>query len=187
MVPSSRRSRSGLRYKQAAGLFASRCGGSAQAGRVGGAKMVPSSRRSRSGLRYKQAAGLFASRCGGRAQAGRVGASWPASCRGMGTFCAPARWDDSTPHFLFVLPKRKRAVDGPRRHKLHIACFHLTAKMRSFRCASSPHRTRCAGLRRGPRKRALFPIGKVCPSFTRPIFFRRRCAYLPLFPRLPFH
>ena len=47
-----------------------------------------------------------------------------------------------TPHFLFALPKRKRAVDGPRRHKLHIPYFRLTAKMRSFHCASSPHRTR---------------------------------------------
>ena len=114
--------------------------GRAQAGRVGGAKMVPSSRRSRSGLRYKQAAGLFASRCGGRAQAGRVGASWPASCRGMGTFCAPARWDDSTPHFLFVLPKRKRAVDGRRRRKLHIVRFAASGKTHSFHCVSSPHK-----------------------------------------------
>ena len=61
----------------------------------------------------------------------------------------------------------------PRRHKLRIACFRLTAKIRSLHCAISalsaaalrrlrsetpacgrvsfPHRTRCAGLRRGPR------------------------------------
>ena len=39
----------------------------------------------------------------------------------------------------------------PRRHKLRIACFRLTAKIRSLHCASFPHRTRCAGLRRGPR------------------------------------
>ena len=60
----------------------------------------------------------------------------------------------------------------PRRHKLRIACFRLTAKIRSLHCAISalsaaalrrlrsetpacgrvsfPHRTRCAGLRRGP-------------------------------------
>ena len=61
----------------------------------------------------------------------------------------------------------------PRRHKLRIACFRLSAKIRSLHCAISalsaaalrrlrsetpacgrvsfPHRTRCAGLRRGPR------------------------------------
>ena len=61
----------------------------------------------------------------------------------------------------------------PRRHKLRIACLRLTAKIRSLHCAISalsaaalrrlrsetpacgrvsfPHRTRCAGLRRGSR------------------------------------
>ena len=38
-----------------------------------------------------------------------------------------------------------------RRHKLRIARFAASGKARSLHCASSPHRTRFAGLRRGPR------------------------------------
>ena len=38
-----------------------------------------------------------------------------------------------------------------RRHKLRIARFAVNGKARSLHCASSPHRTRFAGLRRGPR------------------------------------
>ena len=38
-----------------------------------------------------------------------------------------------------------------RRRKFRIAYFRLAAKMRSLHCASFPHRTRFAGLRRGPR------------------------------------
>ena len=37
-----------------------------------------------------------------------------------------------------------------RRHKLRIARFAVNGKARSLHCASSPHRTRFAGLRRGP-------------------------------------
>ena len=37
-----------------------------------------------------------------------------------------------------------------RRRKLHIPRFRLAAKARSFRCSSSPHATRFAGLARGP-------------------------------------
>ena len=36
------------------------------------------------------------------------------------------------------------------RRKLHIPRFRLAAKARSFRCSSSPHATRFAGLARGP-------------------------------------
>ena len=39
-----------------------------------------------------------------------------------------------------------------RRRKLHIPRFRLKAKAHSLRCASSPHRKRCAPLRRGPRR-----------------------------------
>ena len=38
-----------------------------------------------------------------------------------------------------------------RRHKLRIARFAASGKAHSLHCASSPHRTRFAGLRRGPR------------------------------------
>ena len=39
---------------------------------------------------------------------------------------------------------------GPRRHVLHISRTRHKAGARSFRRSASPHRTRCAGLRRGP-------------------------------------
>ena len=58
-------------------------------------------------------------------------------------------------------PGRRWAVIGPqepgvhcrplRRHKFQIIRFAASGKAHSFHCASSPHRTRFAGLRRGPR------------------------------------
>ena len=47
-------------------------------------------------------------------------------------------------------------ITAPRRRKLHIPRFRLTAKARSFRCSSSPNVTRLsAGLTLGPLKRKL--------------------------------
>ena len=57
-----------------------------------------------------------------------------------------------------------------RRHKLRIARFAVNGKARSLHCASSPHRTRFAGLRRGPhcyrdrRCRALGGTHRDCPA-----------------------
>lgn len=54
----------------------------------------------------------------------------------------------------------------PRRRKLHIPRFRLKPKARSFRCSSSPNRTRCAGLRFGtaappPFGRKALRLGKI--------------------------
>ena len=58
-------------------------------------------------------------------------------------------------------PRREQAKRGrekrraarpliPRRRKLHIVRFAIYGKAHSFRCGSSPHTTRFAGLVRGP-------------------------------------
>ena len=49
-------------------------------------------------------------------------------------------------------PLFRRPAGRPRRSKLRISRFRPRAKAQSLRCSSSPHRTRFAGLRRGPRK-----------------------------------
>jgi hypothetical protein len=51
------------------------------------------------------------------------------------------------PHFCV---DRNGGKNQPRPHKLHIVCFRLKPKARSFRCSSSPQQTRFAGLCRGP-------------------------------------
>ena len=53
-------------------------------------------------------------------------------------------------NFLLFHKTQVLTHTGNRPHKLHIARFRLNPKTRSFRCSSSPHRTRFAGLRWGP-------------------------------------
>ena len=57
--------------------------------------------------------------------------------------------EESTPHFLFVLPKRKRAVDGPKEKTLG-ANLHVRAsllKTRVFRICADWNRKSFAGSR----------------------------------------
>ena len=59
------------------------------------------------------------------------------------------------PHFLFVLPKRKRAVDGPKEKTLG-ANLHVRAsllKTRVFRICADWNRESSAGSRRAPPSR----------------------------------
>ena len=61
--------------------------------------------------------------------------------------------DRPRPVFFFEKENGGRsAPEGghPRRHKLRIHRSAASGRVPSLRCASSPHRTRCAGLRRGP-------------------------------------
>src|SRR5699024_9619228 len=54
-----------------------------------------------------------------------------------------------------------------RRHKLRIPPPAASGRQRSLRCASSPHRTRSAGLRRGPH------TADNSTLTPRKVFFRR--------------
>ena len=69
----------------------------------------------------------------------------------------------STPHFLFVLPKRKRAVDGPKEKTLG-ANLHVRAsllKTRVFRICADWNRKSFAGSRHSPAFEVHFPAGSV--------------------------
>ncbi len=72
----------------------------------------------------------------------------------------------------------RRPAGRPRRSKLCISRFRPRAKAQSLRCSSSPHRTRFAGLRRGPRKGVACP-GIVFRSLRRPAGRQRRAAPCP--------
>ena len=75
------------------------------------------------------------------------------------------RWPGATArYFHFRVPVETGTP--PRRRKLHIPRFRLKPKARSFRCSSSPNRTRCAGLRLGtaappPFGRKALRLGKI--------------------------
>ena len=69
----------------------------------------------------------------------------------------------STPHFLFVLPKRKRAVDGPKEKTLG-ANLHVRAsslKTGVFRICADWNRESSAGSRHSPAFELHFPAGLV--------------------------
>ena len=67
------------------------------------------------------------------------------------------------PHFLFVLPKRKRAVDGPKEKTLG-ANLHVRAsslKTGVFRICADWNRESSAGSRHSPAFEVHFPAGLV--------------------------
>lgn len=85
-------------------------------------------------------------RRGGPGQTGRRRCS-PGSAPGNRPYPPDARRSSGFASF----PSLPAALP-PHRRKGHIPRFRLAPKTRSFRCASSPHATRSAGLARGPRR-----------------------------------
>ena len=74
--------------------------------------------------------------------------------------------DRPRPVFFFEKENGGRsAPEGghPRRHKLRIRRSAASGRVPSLRCASSPHRTRCAGLRRGPSLSPWLAIKRKLP------------------------
>jgi hypothetical protein len=83
---------------------------------------------------------------------------------------------------LVTFLQGKVTIPQSRRRKLRIVPFAAGGKGHSLSCVSSPHRTRSAGLRRGPRFRLTAPftqgslwrrnrLGARQPPWTRGLFF----------------